>query len=211
MSHERLSLQHTFDTGFPFLAFFIGYHFFDVGVGSAVALAVACLIAVFRVRRGERLVAVALGVVAVAVSAALAIWAGEGRTFFAPGVLVNVIGLIVTLASLIARRPITGIVGKYLKRETANWYKIERRYRVHQRITWFWVALWVWHLGVLIPLYAYDNVGALAFVTTFILKPSVPLWLIISLMWGARTRRADAEAAAERLTKDNSDSAGGHA
>ena len=210
MSHERLSLQHTFDTGFPFLAFFIGYHFFDVGVGSAVALAVACLIAVFRVRRGERIVAVALGVLAVAVSAALAIWAGEGRTFFAPGVLVNVIGLIVTLTSLLARRPVTGIVGKYLKREGADWYTSERRYRVHQRITWFWVALWVWHLGVLIPLYAYDNVGALAFVTTFILKPSVPLWLIISLMWGARTRKADAQADAARLANDNSDSAGGH-
>ncbi len=188
-----MSIRHGIDGGLPFLLFFAGYHFHSIALGSAFALVMALGLAVLRYKRGEPRVAVLLGVFAVCLSALIALVVGEGRSFFVTSLFANAAGLLVTVASLMFKRPITGIIGHRLKREQAAWFDNPLRYGTHVKMTWFWVLLWVWHLAVLIPLYALDAVAALAFTTTFILKPSLPLWVILSLVWGKRSREKQAQ------------------
>ncbi|NLC98710.1 MAG: DUF3159 domain-containing protein [Actinomycetales bacterium] len=192
MSHERLSIRHAIDGGIPFLLFFVGYQLHSIAVGCLLALISASALAFLRVKRGEPRVAVLLGVFAVALSATIALAVGEGRSFFVTSLITNAIGLLVTAASLAFKRPVTGFVGKRLKREKPGWYDDPVRYQTHKKMTWFWVFLWVWHLAALLPLYALDKVAALALLTTFVLKPSLPLWVVISLMWGKRSRERQA-------------------
>lgn len=181
-------VRHLVDGGLPFLAFFAGYRWHGVEAGAVAAFAIAVVIAVVRLWRGERLVAVGLGAFAVALSSAIALASGEGRSFFVTGLLFNGAALLVTLGSLAARRPASGELSRRVHREEPQWRSDPARYRVHVRITWFWSFLWAWHLAVLVPLYAASAVGALSFVSTFVLKPSILLWLVVAVAWAERSK-----------------------
>lgn len=208
MTHERMSMRHGIDGGVPFLLFFVGFQFHSIAIGCLAALIAAAGLAILRAKRGEPRATVFLGVFAVALSATIALSVGEGRSFFVTSLIANAVGLLVTAATLVFKRPVTGIIGKRLKREQPEWHRDPLRYATHQKMTWFWVFLWVWHLAVLIPLYALDLVAALAFTTTFILKPSIPVWVIISLLWGKRSRETQA-AQAPALGSDHNESSPG--
>lgn len=147
------------------------------------------LLAAVRLYRGERLLAVGLGALGVAVSSAVALSTGEGRNFFVTGMLFNAVALVVTVASALIGRPVTGEIGQRLGREDPTWRTDPARRRVHRRMTLFWAALWAGHLAVTTPLFLASAVGAMTLVSTFALKPSILLWLVISFAWGERSKR----------------------
>lgn len=186
-TRRRVALRHVVDGGLPFLVFFAGYQWRSVAAGAVAAVVVTGAIAGLRLVQGAPLRAVGVGAVAVTVSAVTAAATGEGRAFFAPGVLFNLVGLVVTLTTLLAGRPATGVVAHRLGREDRDWRRRADRRRLHRRLTWFWAGLWAWHLAVLIPLYLAGSVGALAVVTTFILKPSLLVWLVATVVWAERS------------------------
>ncbi|HPU12869.1 MAG TPA: DUF3159 domain-containing protein [Aeromicrobium sp.] len=187
-TRRRERVWQLVDGGLPFLVFYAGYQWRSVVVGASAALAVAAGLAVVRLIRGERLIAVGFGAFSVALSSTIAIASGQGRGFFVTGLAFNTIALAITAGSLVISRPVTGQIGQRLGREQPTWRQDPKRYRTHQKMTAFWVLLWVVHLAVLIPLFMISAVGTLTLLSTFVLKPSILLWLVITFAWGERSR-----------------------
>ncbi|MET7707204.1 DUF3159 domain-containing protein [Micromonospora sp. NPDC005413] len=77
-----------------------------VGVAGATGLALF----VFRLLRGERLVSAIGSLLGVAVAAGIVAWTGSARDFFVIGIWASLAGFVVTLASVLARRPLTGVI-----------------------------------------------------------------------------------------------------
>lgn len=139
----------------------------------AAAVAAAAVLAVVRILRGEPLRQAAYGVVGMAAAALLAAKTGNAKTFFLPGIIVNVVYAALTLASVLARRPVLGYVAAMLDRRYAHWRTDERLRRAALYATLVWFAVFGSRALVQGWLYVTDHETWLA---TMKLAMGWPLW-----------------------------------
>ena len=93
------------------------------------------------------------GVLGIAISAALAIVTGKPEDNFLPGIIINVVSLVVLLVSLLVRWPLIGIIVGFLTNEGTHWRRDTAKRRVLVIATWLWVGLFSLRLVVEYPLY----------------------------------------------------------
>lgn len=173
-------LRKIFDAGAPIVAFLAGYAIWTTTAGALAAAVVGLLIASYRLLRGHqvRLVAVSLGVVLI--HALFAYHTAEGRDFFLPDLLMNGVFAVVFSGSLLAGRPVTGLLGRWSGLEERRWHRDPRRMRLHRRLTALWLGLWCAHLALWLPLYAADAVVALGVASVVTGKPAVVVCAVLS-------------------------------
>ena len=161
-----------------------------------VPLGVAlCFVAARAVQRGP--VAQALvGVLGIAVSAALALLTGRAEDNFVPGLLVNAVSLTGLLVSLAVRWPFVGIVAGLLTNEGTAWREDRAKRRVLVLATWLWVGLFAARLAVQLPLYLAGAVTPLAAAKLLMGVPlyAALLWVTWLLVRTVYRGRAEADA-----------------
>ncbi|HLS25104.1 MAG TPA: DUF3159 domain-containing protein [Beutenbergiaceae bacterium] len=107
------------------------------------------------------------------------IWAwrtGQAEDFFVWGLYVNAAGVVGALISILARRPLVGLVVGALVPALSAWHRDRQARRLLTWATWLWVALFGLRLAVQLPLYLNSQVGWLG---TARLVMGVPLWAIV--------------------------------
>ncbi|MHA6630271.1 DUF3159 domain-containing protein [Pseudonocardia sichuanensis] len=103
----------------PVIVFVTANAFLPLPPAIGVALASGMALFGFRLLRGERFATAVGSLLGVAVAAALVAVTGSARDFFAIGIWLSLAGFVATLGSVLARRPLTGVVwnlvhgGKY--------------------------------------------------------------------------------------------------
>jgi len=135
------------------------------------------------------------GLILMLVSAAIALFTGRAENNFLLGFGINGLILLVTLITLVIRRPLIGLVASLLLSDP-EWRSDRAQLRVAYIATWFWVALPVLRLGVELPFYFLGNTSALAAAR---LIEGVPLyalilwltWLVMRTAWTAPERVED--------------------
>ncbi len=166
----------------PTLAFVVT----DVVAGLAPAIVALAVIAVaacvLRVVRRESPAAAIAGLVVAAVCAAAAALAGEARAFFLPSMVLPVLFVVAYSASLLARRPLMGLIVNPLSGAPRGWRADRRLQSLYTASTLVGMVLAVVNLAVRIVFYAADEPGALAVVqvtatTVFALHFAVTLVL----------------------------------
>lgn len=179
-SETAAGMRKTFDAGAPIVAFLAGYSVWTTAAGALAAAATGLLIASYRLLRGHqiRLVAVSLGIVLI--HALVAYHTAEGRDFFLPDLLMNGVFAVVFSGSLLAGRPLSGLLGRWSGLEERRWHRDPRRMRLHRRLTALWLALWCAHLALWLPLYAADAVVALGVASVVTGKPAVVVCAVLS-------------------------------
>ena len=100
---------------------------------------------------------------------------GRAVNNFVPGILINTVGFIVMLVSILVRWPLVGLVVGLLFGDVEGWRKDAAKRRILTIATWFWVALFGIRLAIEVPLYFADDVTALGVVR---LITSVPLYAV---------------------------------
>jgi len=149
----------------------------DVVVSSLVPVALALIFIVVRVVQKKPVAPAISGAVFVVLTAFLAISTGRAENNFVVGIALNIGYLLVMVVSIIARRPIIGVVVALLMGEDAkNWREEPRRYRVLTLATWLWAAMFALRLVIELPLYLASNTAGLA-VAKLIL--GVPLYAVV--------------------------------
>jgi len=134
----------------------------DVAAGAIVAVAIAAVLAGWRILRRETVQFALSGLVGVAFGAFVAARTGEAKNFFLPGILINAGSCIVYLTSIAVRRPLIGLIAAALTGEGRSWYEDPERRRLYTRASWLWVFLFAFRLSIQLPLYLTDSVGTLA-------------------------------------------------
>jgi hypothetical protein len=129
------------------------------------------------------------GLLLTAVSAGFALWTGNASDNFVLGFVINGIGLALMLLSLVARRPLLGIVAGFLTGDE-HWRDDRAKFRVAVIGTLLWVGLFGIRLAVELPLYFADAAQALAATKLILGLPlyAVTLWLTWLLMRTAYAR-----------------------
>jgi hypothetical protein len=137
--------------GLGFLVVYTITHELVVSVLAPVAVAL-CFVAIRLVSRTSASLAFA-GLLGVGISAVLAMLTGRTEDNFLPGLIINVVSVVVLLTSIALRWPFIGIIVGFLANEGTEWRQNAQKRRVLVMATWLWVGLFSARLLVQAPLY----------------------------------------------------------
>ncbi|QCR19358.1 DUF3159 domain-containing protein [Agrococcus sp. SGAir0287] len=125
----------------------------DVWLSVLVPLGVSIVAVLLRVvTKGQPVLAFA-GLVGVGISAAVALLTGNAADNFLWGFIVNSVGVIALVASLVARRPLIGLLVGGLTGTPYAWRTDPARRAVAVRATILWICVLGARLAVQVPLY----------------------------------------------------------
>lgn len=176
----------------PGLLFLVVFTITQEVLPSVLApLAIAVGFIAVRLATRQPVTSAIAGALGIGVSAALALWSGRAEDNFVPGFVVNVVMVLLMLGSLVARRPLIGVVTGLLTGD-GDWRRDAAKQRVALIATVLWAVLPALRLAVQLPLYLASNAAALA-ATKLVM--GVPLyaillwvtWLLIRTAWGRPT------------------------
>ncbi|MEJ2862240.1 DUF3159 domain-containing protein [Actinomycetospora flava] len=119
----------------PVIVFVTANAFLPVTVTIVVSLLTGLALTVFRLLRRERVASAFGSLIGVAVAAGLVAWTGSARDFFAIGIWISLAGFVVTLGTVVARRPITGLVWSAIHGNRHDWRADKVVLRAHDLAT----------------------------------------------------------------------------
>lgn len=163
----------------PGLGFLVVYAVTQQVLLSVIApVFLALVFVVIRLATKTPVLQALAGVVGIALSAGLALFTGRAADNFAFGLIINVVSVVVLLASLLARWPLIGLVAGVLTNELTEWRKSKAKRRVLTLATWLWVGVFSLRLIIQAPLYFSGHIELLA---TMKLLMGVPLYA--AMLW----------------------------
>lgn len=155
---------------------------FQAAMWSALALSVA--IAIVRVIRKQSLLHALAGVGSVAIAIGIAWFLGKSEGFFLPGLISGSMTLLLTLVSLIIRRPMLAWTSYLARRWPLNWYWHPQVRPAYSEVTFAWAVFFAARLFLQFSLFENQNINSLA-VTNFVTGwPATILLLIVSYLYG---------------------------
>jgi hypothetical protein len=126
--------------GLPWLAL-------GLSVGASV------IFTLVRVIRRESVLQAIVGLVGVALSAAIAIFTGRAEGFSVWGLVTNGVYALAVIVSLAARWPLVGLVIGLYRQDKGAWRKDRESRRVYTITTLLWLAMFAIRLAVEVPLF----------------------------------------------------------
>ncbi|MFD6456206.1 DUF3159 domain-containing protein [Nocardia sp. NPDC060220] len=172
-------------TAIPVIAFVVANALvaLPIAIGSAVAVAVAIMGC--RIVRGEPVAQASGGLVGVVVAGGVAAWTGSAGGFFLVGIWASLAGAVVALVSLLARRPLTGVLWNMLHGNEFAWRQDRPSLRGHDVATLALAAVFAARYFVQGWLYDIDAAGWLATAKIVMGTPLLALALVV-VVWAFR-------------------------
>ncbi|MFD0558899.1 uncharacterized protein DUF3159 [Stackebrandtia endophytica] len=192
------------DATLPPVAFGLGWWLSDgsVGIGVGVAVVVGALLAVWRLRRGDKPRSVLIGLAGVCVAGLIALYTGRGEDFFLLQLLSNGASALAWIISIVIRWPLLGVVVGTVLGQKTRWRRDRALVRAYGRASWIWVAQYVLRLLVFIPLWLAGAVGALTAARVAMTWPLIAACLAVS--WWVLRRNLPADHPGIRHPQDDS-------
>lgn len=180
--------------GLGFLVVYTITHELVLSVLAPVAVAL-CFVAIRLISRTPASLAFA-GLFGVGVSAVLAMMTGRTEDNFLPGLIINIVSVLVLLTSIAIRWPFIGVIVGFLANEGTAWRENVQKRRVLVLATWLWVGLFSARLLVQGPLYLSSQTEWLAAMKLIM---GVPLyaamvwvtWLLVRTVYPRPTANHD--------------------
>lgn len=146
---------------------------------AAVAVVVIALVARLVARQSPS--SVLGGLLGVAVGAIWAVRSGDGQDFYAPGIAINAVTLTILVISVLAGRPLLGLLISLLDPRVAGWREDPDARRVYTRATIVFCLLYAAKLAVQVPLLLAGSVAALGVAK---LVMGLPLFALVAwIVW----------------------------
>jgi len=157
---------------------------------AGIALAVALVQAVVFRLRGEPTTTVLGGVLGVAIASGISVWTGSASNFFLVGIVAALVGLVATTASVVVRRPLTGLAWNALHGGGHAWRQDRPARRAHDVATLAAAAVFGARFVVTQWLYGIDSTGGLA-IAKVVMGTPMTLVAAVVAFWAFRrsTRR----------------------
>jgi len=150
------------DATLPSIAFVAGWLLTNhsVGWGALIAVAVAVVVGVIRVVRGDKIRAVLIGAFVVSVAALVAMYTGRAIDFFLVQLLSNAASGLAFVVSWAVRWPLLGVIIGALLGQRTRWRQDPDLLRAYGRATLVYAIQYVIRVGVFGYLWWQDDVVA---------------------------------------------------
>lgn len=103
-----------------------------------------------------------IGILIVAACAIVAVLTGEARGFFLLPAMIPFAVMVVCLVTIVARRPLTGLLLNKITGGPADWYRNSGLRRVHLTATWAAIGINIVNAAVQVIFYARNDTAVLA-------------------------------------------------
>ena len=186
----------------PVIALVVAHMFLPLMPTLAVALGAGAVLFVIRLARGEKVPSAIGSLLGVALAAAIVIWTGSVRDFFVIGIWAALAIFLPTAISVVARRPLTGMIWNAVHGGEHAWREDRPTYRAHVIAT---AAIAVAHLAKFVVqqwMYVAESITALGIADTLMGAP-LTIALALLVVWAFRrstTRLRGAESPHEETT-----------
>lgn len=148
------------------------------------ALAVSVIIAAMRILRKQPPTYALAGVGGVAIAIGIAWFLGKSEGFFLPGLISGSMTLLLTIISLVLRRPMVAWTSYLARRWPLDWYWHQQVRPAYSETTFAWAIFFAARLLLQYSVFQSENVTSLA-VTNFITGwPATILLLIFTYLYG---------------------------
>ena len=155
---------------------------FQAAMWSALLLSV--IIAAARIIRKQPLLYALAGVGSVGIAIGIAWFLGKSEGFFLPGLISGSMTLLLTVVSLVIRRPMVAWTSYIARRWPLDWYWHEKVRPAYSEVTFVWAIFFAARLFLQFSLFQNENVNSLA-MTNFITGwPATILLLVFSYLYG---------------------------
>ena len=184
----------------PVIALVVAHLFLPLMPTLAVAIGAGAALFVIRLVRGEKLPSAIGSLLGVALAAGIVIWTGSVRDFFVIGIWAALAIFLPTAISVVARRPLTGIIWNAVHGGTHAWRQDGPTFRAHIIAT---TAIAVVHLAKFVVqqwMYVAGNITALGVADTVMGAP-LTIALALVVVWAFRRSTARLRAAGENTAE----------
>jgi hypothetical protein len=169
------------ETSLPAVAFIVAYAASgsDTDVAAGVAVGLALILAVARLIKRQSPRHALSGLIGVGFAAFIAARSGRAEDFFLPGLLLNAAYAAGFIVSILARRPLVGLIVGQLDGSADGWRIDRSRMAAFTKASWMWAGLFLLRLAVQVPLYLAGAVVALGVARTAMGLPlfALGIWL----------------------------------
>jgi hypothetical protein len=119
----------------PVVVFVAANAFLPLPLTVGVSIAVGLALTGFRLLRGERFTSAVGGLLGLAAAVGIVAWTGSAKDFFVLGIWAALAGFVVTFGSVLARRPLTGVIWNLMHGGTHAWRDDKVALRAHDIAT----------------------------------------------------------------------------
>ena len=170
------------DSAAPTIVFALTYTLTHRHLRAAVvaAVAVAGLLAIWRLVRRQAVQTVVVGFLGIALAAGIAEFTGRASDYYLLSII-RALGLTLVYAvSALVRWPIVGVVVGAAAGRPGGFRKDPEQLRAYTRVTWFWVGLFLLRLGVRGPLLLANKFGWLSVTDVVMGWPLFAVWVALT-------------------------------
>jgi len=155
---------------------------FQAAMWSALFLSV--VIAVARIIRKQSLLYALAGVGSVGIAIGIAWFLGKSEGFFLPGLISGSMTLLLTVVSLVIRRPMVAWTSYIARRWPLDWYWHEKVRPAYSEVTFAWTIFFAARLLLQFSLFQSERVNLLGFANFITGWPATILLLVFSYLYG---------------------------
>ena len=146
----------------PGIVFVVVNAYFGLTAGTVAAGVTALIGLVVRLVRRDSVRSALIGILIVAACAIVAVLTGEARGFFLLPAMVPFAVMVICLVTILARRPLTGLLLNTVTGGPADWYRSSALRRVHLTATWAAIGINMVNATVQVVFYARNDTAVLA-------------------------------------------------
>lgn len=169
----------------PVIALVVAQLFLPLMPTLAVALGAGAVLFVVRLIQGEKVASAIGSLLGVGVAAGLVIWTGSVRDFFVIGIWFALAIFIPTAISVVARRPLTGIIWNAVHGGTHAWREDRPTLRAHDIATSAIAAVHAAKFVVQQWMYVTGNITALG-VADVVMGAPLTIAVALVVVWAFR-------------------------
>jgi hypothetical protein len=152
----------------------------SIGAASLIAVGISAALAIWRISRGDKPRAVVIGLLGVAVGVLIVMRTGHIEDVFIPRIVTNLASLLAWTVSIVIRWPLLGVVVGTLLGQKSRWRHDPDLLRAYSRGSCVWAMQYLIRLVVWIPLWAAGMTAALAAASLALTYPLVAACVAVS-------------------------------
>ncbi|GAA4724853.1 Protein of unknown function (DUF3159) [Promicromonospora umidemergens] len=169
----------------PVVVFVTANLFLSLAMTITVALLAGAVLMVFRLLRGERWTSAVGSLVGVVIAAGIVALTGSAKNYFALGIGAYLAGFVITLGSVLVRRPATGVIWNFVHGRKYRWWTDRRVLRAHAVATLAAACVLGARFAVQLSLYIADNTSALG-VARIAMGTPLSALVVLVIVWAFR-------------------------
>jgi hypothetical protein len=173
------------DTVIPTVVFLIVNGVLGFEYATWSSLLMALVITALRLRRGQPLQYAIAGVGSVVFAVAISRVTGRAEGYFLPAIASGALAFIVTLVSVLVRRPLVAWTSYFARRWPLDWYWHPMVRPAYSEVTLVWAVVFGLRLWLQVILFRADEPGRFAAFTVIGGWPTTIALLVLSYLYGS--------------------------